>query len=154
MVAETEKKISWYGPEYFHKEKGGDWYWAVGIISSALVTVAILIENYIFALFIALASFTLMLFASRKPKMVEISINEKGVSFEKYFYPFDSIESFWINADLKHILIKSKKLLMPLIVLPLEENDPEMIREELGLYLDEEELNEPFFQKILEVLGF
>lgn len=154
MVNESREKISWHGPEYFHREKNGDWYWAVGIISAALVVVAILIENYIFAVFIALASFTLIIFASKKPKMVEISINEEGIIFEKYFYPFESIESFWINADLNQIIIKTKKLLMPLIVLPLENTDPEIIREALGLYLDEEELNEPFFQKVLEVLGF
>jgi len=154
MEDTTQEKISWQGPEYFYREKSGDWYWAVGIISASIAVAAILIENYIFAIFIALASFTLILFSSKKPKMVEIGINKDGIFFEKYFYPFDSIESFWVNTDLKKIIIKTKKFLMPLIVLPLEETDPEMIREVLGSYLNEEELNEPLFQKILEFLGF
>lgn len=154
MAEKNQTKIFWQGPEYLYREKGSDWYWAVGIISLAFVVASILIENYIFAVFIALASFTLMMFASKRPRIVDIKITEEGILFEKYFYHFDSIESFWIDPELGRIIVKTKKTLMPLLVLPLEDNHPDTIREELLNYIDEEEINESVFQRTLEFLGF
>ena len=89
--------------------------------------------------------------------MVEISINQKGITVEKEMYPFATLESFWVESqdeENQKILLKSKKLLMPLITIPLEEHHHLDVREFLLQYLPEEEMHEPLSQKIMERLGF
>jgi len=84
-------------------------------------------------------------------------MNQKGIKVDKELYPFVSIESFWVDSvdeENPKILLKSKKKIMPLIVIPIEEHHPLDIREFLLQYLKEEEINESLSQKIMEKLGF
>jgi hypothetical protein len=52
------------------------------------------------------------------------------------------------------LLIKSQRVMVPLIVIPLEGVDPEEIRDFLLDHLLEEHHLEPLGQKIMERLGF
>jgi len=149
-------EIHWTGPEYIHKEKGSEWYLAVIIVALGVIISAILLKNYIFSVFILVATFTLILFASKKPKTIKIEVNEQGVLCDKYFYPWSSLESFWIeeNVDHQKIILKSKKILMPYISLPIHQDDILNVREFLRNYLTEEQLHEPILHKLMEIIGF
>jgi flagellar motor component MotA len=52
------------------------------------------------------------------------------------------------------IILKSRKLMMPYIIIFIEEVDPEEIREIMLKYIAETEHNEHFIHKLLERLGF
>ncbi|MEK7552475.1 MAG: DUF5673 domain-containing protein [Patescibacteria group bacterium] len=148
--------ISWTGPEYINREKGSEWYLAVVIITAGIIISAILLKNYIFAVFILLAAFTLILFASKKPRIIEIKINEQGILCDKYFYPFSALESFWIEENASHhkLILKSKKILMPYISLPIQPDEIEIVQEFLRNYLTEEQLHEPILHRLMEYVGF
>ncbi len=152
-----DEKISWFGPEFFHWEKGVEWYSAVGIIAFALVVVSVIFGNYIFAILIVVAVVALVLFSLRGPRIVNVEINNRGVVLDKYFYSYKNLTSFYLDEESLHpkILFKSSRFLMPYIHLPITEDvDAGQIRNFLLQYLEEEELHEPFFQKLLEMLGF
>ena len=151
-----KEKINWQGPEHFHTPKEHNWYWAVGIVSAAIAISAVLLENYVFAIFIVLAVFTLTVFVSKEPRIVDFEINSEGVLFEKYFFPYDSLEAFDIDekAFPPRIILKANKILMPFIILPLGGQNPEEVDQFLGQFLGKEELHEPLLQKFLEFLGF
>src|SRR4051812_22833895 len=91
--------FSWHTPEYVYREKSQDWYWTVGIISAALVVTSIIFGNVLFALVLAIGSFTLTLFSSRQPKTIHIEIQEKGVRVDTVLYPFHTLASFGINEE-------------------------------------------------------
>ncbi len=150
------QKMSWQTLEYLHKEKTADWYWIVGIITISIALIAIILNNVIFAVLILVSSFTLSLFASRKPSLVNIVIDNGAITVGNTRYAYKDLESFWIETreHFPKILIKSKKVLMPHIVIFIETHSPEEVREELLKYLPEEEHTEPFLQKILFYLGF
>lgn len=156
----NSKKIEWNAFEHSHKEKGSDWFWAVGIIAVAIAVLAIYFHNFLFALLILIAAFTSILVAHTKPKQLHFQITRRGIQIDEIMYSYSSLESFWvIDEDVnKHdrIFLKSQKLLMPLIVIPFnsDEIDADDIRDYLLDYLDEEELEEPLLQKIMEYLGF
>jgi hypothetical protein len=59
-----------------------------------------------------------------------------------------------LNKPDPKVLIKSKKVMMSYIHLPVEEVDIEDIRDYLLMYLREEELEESFLEKLLEYFGF
>jgi len=152
-----ENKISWKALEYKRKEKTADWYWAVILIALAIVVASFFTHNALFAILIIISTVILLSFSITAPRMVEISINQKGITVEKEMYPFATLESFWVESqdeENQKILLKSKKLLMPLITIPLEEHHHLDVREFLLQYLPEEEMHEPLSQKIMERLGF
>ena len=148
--------ISWETIEYLHREKTNDWYWIVGTITASIALIAIILNNVIFAILIIVSSFTLSLFASRKPEVITISIDGKGVSIGKHKYLYKELESFWVETRDPHprVLLKSKKVFMPFVVAFIEEVEPETINEFLSNYLPEEEHSEPFLEKVLLYFGF
>ncbi len=52
------------------------------------------------------------------------------------------------------MLIKSRKLFMPLIVIYIDEVDPDDVRAVLLKYIAEADHSEPFLKHVLERLGF
>jgi hypothetical protein len=152
-----EHKISWRALEYKRKEKTADWYWAVILISLTIIVAAFLTHNALFGILIIISTVILMSFSIIAPKTVEITMNQKGIVVGKEMYPFATLESFWVESadeDNQKILLKSKKLIMPLISIPLEQHHHLLVREFLLQYLPEVEMHEPVSQKIMEGLGF
>src|SRR3989338_361137 len=154
-MAENREPITWQAHEYVHREKSADWYWAVGIIAVSMAVTAILFNNVLFAVFIALSFFTLMLYAKRKPHLMQIKLDERGVYEGRAHYTYSSIESFWVEDRFgEHkIIMKSKKKVLPYIVIPIHEIDADEVRNHLKRFLPEEEHNEPLAKKIMEYLG-
>ena len=148
--------IEWEDYEYEYRHKTSDWYWAVGIITVSIAVASILYGNILFAILIIIGAFTLSLHATHQPRIIHFELNDHGVVINKLLYPYNTLESFWVeNRDNNNrILFKSKKLLMPYIVMPLGTIMPETAMAFLDMHLPEEEHLEPIFQKIMEYLGF
>ena len=155
-MAKTYEPIVWETPEYVYREKSADWYWAIGIIAVSVAVTSVLFNNILFAIFIALSFFTLMLYAKRKPHLLQIKIDNRGVQVGRVKYPHSSIESFWVEdrfGDDK-IIMKSRKLTMPYIVIGIEDMNAETVRNYLRKFLTEEEHAEPLARRVMEYLGF
>ena len=156
MSMATEALISWNAPEHLHIEKKPDWYWTVGIITLALVAVAIILGNIITGIFILVATSALVIHASKPSQNVYHEVNDRGIIIDGILYPFLSLESFWIPHDEfpPKILVKSRKTFMPYIVIYIDEVDPEEVREILLKYIAETEHHEPLLKHLFERLGF
>lgn len=151
------RSISWEAPEHHHVEKGNDWFFALAIIILALVIVAVLFGNVLFALLIGIAGGALGVSAAKGPAIVPYSVSVRGVKIEATLHPFSTLETYHIDEDDPRgpqLLIKSEHKLMPLIVMPIPAEHVDDIEDILKERLEEEELAEPFLVKLLEVLGF
>lgn len=152
-----ENKISWQALEYKRKEKTADWYWAVAIIALSVSVIAFLLGDGLFSIFIIIATITLLLFSQRNPRNIDVSMDERGLTVDRDVYPFATLEEFWVDISDRNspkILLKSKKIIVPLIVIPIEEYHYLDIRDFLLNYLPEKEMHEPLSQKVMEKLGF
>ena len=152
----TEALVSWKAPEHFYVEKTNDWYWTVGIITLAIAVVAFILGNVITGIFVLVAAAALVIHAARPPRIVYHEINDRGIIVDDTLYTFLTLESFLIPHDQfpSKILLKSHKLFMPLIVIFIEEVDPEEIREVMLKYIAETEHHEPLLKHLLERCGF
>ncbi len=150
------QKLSWKTVEYLHHEKTTDWYWIVGIVTISLAIIAVILGNLIFGIFIIVASFTLSLFASRKPGLMSVSIDSSGVSVGKTHYPFTELDSFWIETreGEPKLILKSKKIFSSFIVAYINEVEVDKVYKMLIQDLPEEEHIEPILEKLLIYLGF
>lgn len=152
----TEALISWKAPTHLYVEKKTDWYWIVGIITAALAAAAFIFGEAITGIFIIVAAVVLVIHASKPPLIVDCEVNDRGIVFDQSLYPFLTLDSFSIPHDRvpPRILIKSRKLFMPLIVIYIDEVDPEDVRAVLLRYIAETDHSEPLLNQLLEWLGF
>jgi hypothetical protein len=156
-MARPSYKIEWDAHEYEHKERNQDWFWAVGIITISIAVVAVILGNVIFAILIIIGAISLSIFINRPPETLHVVIDERGITRGNVRYPYDTLDSFWIDVDHPHkkIILKSQKLLMPLIIVPFDDNvNPDRLEIILARHLKVEYHSLPFVEKVLEYLGF
>ncbi len=150
------EKITWQAHEYIYTEKNTDWYWIVAIVTLSISIISILLSNIIFAILIIISAGTLTLFSSRKPELIHIEINQKSIIIGSIKYPFENLDSFWVEKNIGHerVILKSKKILMPFISVLIQGVSPEEVQKILLHHLPEEEQTESLLEKFLIYLGF
>ncbi|OGF89435.1 hypothetical protein A3I27_01535 [Candidatus Giovannonibacteria bacterium RIFCSPLOWO2_02_FULL_43_11b] len=149
--------FSWEAEEFEHHEKGKDWFWAVGIVTFGFFALAIILQNYLFAIMVLIGGFAVALHGSKKPKIIHFAITSRGVTVDKVLYTYDNLKYFWINYDPPHIrdlYLISNKTFQPQITIPLWNIDPNEIREHLLKFLEEKEIEESLFDTIARFFRF
>lgn len=155
----ASKVIEWQAIEHHHhEEKSSDWFWIVGTISIVGAILSIYFGNILFGIFILIAGMATFIQAHTVPEIVTFRITRRGVQRGKSILPYSTLQSFWvIDEEINdRIILKSEKFLMPYIIIPYDSMkiDPDEIRNYLLEYLNEEEMDEPVLQKLLELIGF
>lgn len=150
-------EMAWEAPEYVYMQKSSDWYWAVGIISLALILVAIFTRNLLFAIFAAVAGFTIALWGARKPKTITIVMTGNGVAIEGRRYPYQELISFWIHYNpplIKEISFVTKSTFLPYLRVPLGNENPAEIHAFLIRFLPEKIQEESLIDIVARTLKF
>ena len=161
-VMNPNNKLEWTALEYEEKERGKDWFWALGIIVVASSVTSFIYGNYFFSLFLIISGILLTIFAIKKPDLVFYELNEKGLKIKNRLYPYENIKSFWIQVDfqgeagLKPIFfIHSERAFMPIISMPIDETIAQDIHSIMtSKNIPEVEMKEHASEKIMEALGF
>ncbi len=151
------KSIHWETPEYHHEVKSSDWYVTVWIVAATIAIAAILLQNLTFGILVVFSTLALTLTATRAPSLIQCSLTSEGVHSGRTLYPFASLESFGIDLHNIHypkLIIKSRKTLMPFIIIPLENADVPLVREYMRAFLTEDDHIEPLAHKLFDYLGF
>ncbi|MCM2338982.1 MAG: hypothetical protein NDI62_00800 [Burkholderiales bacterium] len=154
---DPNRKLEWTALEYEEKERGNDWFWALGVIVVASSITSFIYKNYFFGLFLIIGGFLLTLFAIKKPDLVFYEVNEKGLKIRNRLFPYKNIKAFWIKRDTDKptLFIKSERLFMPIISMPI---DPTLVEEVHNFMtfneVKEEEIKEHVSEKIMEFLDF
>ncbi len=149
--------VYWEAPEHNHIEKTNDWYWILGIIAIAGSVAMIIFNNVLFAIVIILGALTMIITGQRKPRVIEFEVSNRGIRIENDLYPFSTLESFYLdeeNIPGPQLIVKSKKLFVPLLILPIPEEYMLEIEDIIAPRLHEEHLEEPFSHRLLEYFGF
>lgn len=156
-MEQSPRAITWEAPEHHHIEKSGDWFWALGILTISATIAAMFFGNVLFALVLALSGGVLSISAAKRPRVVPFAVTVRGVRTGDELFPYSTLESYYIDEDNPlgpQLLIRSKRLFMPLIVVPLPDEVVDDIEALIKERLLEEHLEEPFFNKLLEFFGF
>ena len=158
MPNENQNTLSWEAAEFKHYPKNLGWY--VVLIAVALMVMAffIIIQSDIFAaVSLGILALLIIFFAGQKPQIVEIELNSKGVRFGNITYPYKQLKYFWVVYNERHQTVNfhTSALLNSVLILELENQDPEQAREYLLQYLPEHsETEETSVQKVMHRLKF
>lgn len=150
------KNLTWSAPEYEHKEQNRDWFWALGIVVVAGSITSIIFHNYFFAILLVLGGILMVMFAIKKPDVVNYEINNKGLKIRDRLYPYESIKNFWVRQEGNpHLFIESQRIFMPVIQVPIEPYMAEDIRQAMLSHgVSEQEMKEHATEKVMDFLGF
>ena len=156
-MAKHDPRISWQIEEYSHREKGPDWFWALGIIAIAGAAIAVIYHDVLFAIFIILAALILGFYAARAPEIITIAISDEGIRIRNYLYPYSKIKGFGIDENElgNHLIIESDRAIAPIISIPLPVTlDTESLAALLATKLERKMLKEHASHRLMEHLGF
>lgn len=154
---EAVTSVSFEAYEHTHAEKGADWFWVLGIITLALTVAAVLLNNVLLAVLVLVTGVVIGIAATRPLRLIPYAITTRGIRIEDVIYPYSTLEAFFIdeeNHNGPQLLVRSKKLFMPLLVVPLPEEYVDDIEELVAARLPEEHMEEPLAHKLLEFFGF
>ncbi len=167
MPEEEEKRtdqlleiaFSWSCPEFQKHPKGTFWYLISAVIFLLAVGWAILVANYLFAVFLILFYALILLYEFRGSKIVKCVLTPDGVEFGGYFYPYQDFKSFFIiyrENGTKKLYFNFRNPLRGRLAILLESQNPLSIRDFLNDFLKEDldQEAEPLFDQIGRWLKF
>mgnify|MGYP001564112127 CR=1 FL=1 len=147
--------ISWKAPTHEHAHKDSDWFWGIGVAATAIAIISILGNNPLFALLIVLGTITLFMHAIKSPHIITISVDSEKIMVEDTAFLYEELDSFLIARDEEKplLILKTKRILNPRVIVPLDVEKSERARECLLEYLPEKKLSVPLSHQVLEFLG-
>ena len=154
---ENKSKLNWSALEYEEKERGNDWFWALGIIIFAGSITSFIYGNFFFGLLLIIGGVLIVVFSLKKPDLVFYELNEDGLEIKNRLYPYGNIKAFWIeiNTDIPTLFIKSERMFAPVLSIPIKIELANEIREFLiHGEVKEEKMEEHVSHKIMNSLGF
>ena len=149
--------ITWKIYEFEHHKKSADWYWILGIVALSLALISIFLDNILFAILVAIGAFTVALYASKSPKLLEVTLSKRGIHIDSETHPWGSLESFWIDDTREHhtkLLLTSKKTLATQLIIPLGDVSHEEVRAYLLRYIEEMPQGESVIERVMELVRF
>ena len=157
MAISNKNSISWQAPEFKHYEKNFGWYVTLVAILILVIAFFILQKDIFAAISIGIIGVFIIFFSRHKPSIVNVELNHKNVHFGNIFFPYKQLKYFWVvhNENHKTVNFHTTTYLNNVVILELEDQDPDEVRDFLLNYLPEhEETRETSIQRIMHKLKF
>ena len=135
------QNIVWIADEFKKHEHDRGWYAGLFLMGTILIGWGLYTNNLIATLLFVLIVFTLYVLSHKDPDKIRIEISPQGVHVNEIFHPYHSLNGFWLMYDPPHLAtlnFETKKGLNRHLIIELEEQDPEDIRDYLLHFLPEE----------------
>jgi len=149
--------LSWEAPEYVVYKKTVGWYIGFGILLAFLLFSALIMQSILTAVVFLLGGILIFVHSERPAKIISYDIRSTGVRMGKEFYLFRELSAFNVveRGDGVYMLLKSKRLLLPLIHMPLGDTNHEEVVEVMSEKIPQDpEFVEPLADIIAHWAGF
>lgn len=149
--------VQWSASEFIAYQKTAGWYLLIllGIVALAAV-VFLATQDYLSSGAIVVAGILFLMFASRKPRVLNYSVNSSGLTIGQKHYTFKDFRSFSIieETHVRSIMLTPLKRFMPAISMYFEPTDERKITEALSAYLPYEDRKQDAVDKVMQRLRF
>jgi len=136
------KIMGWTVPEYDQPDREQGWYALAVILGLIFLVHSFLNGNFLFAVIIIIGAFIIIMRDGREPMPVNFSLTDEGVIIGKRFYDYDEIKNFAIvykpHQGVKNLYFEFKSAFKQRLSIPLNNQNPLPIRENLLRYLPED----------------
>lgn len=113
-------------------------------------------KNIITATFFILIATVTLILSAKKKRVAYWEINQSGVIFDQSIFPYQDLKSFWIEYQpgyIKELSLKSRKWYLGYVKIPLEQENPLLVRSCLIEHLPEERHEDTLIELITRKLG-
>ena len=132
--------IAWDSWEYPPVERPTRWYLIAAGAGIACLIYAMVTANFVFAIIIIMFAVIIMLRDIRKPARVATYLTTEGLVFNDRLYHFRELRDFSITyepPDVKNLYVSFNRPLQPMLSIPLEDANPNLVRAALLPYVYE-----------------
>jgi hypothetical protein len=152
-----ELVFDWEVPEYEKYERTKRWYLIMGVVGVSLIVYSIVSTNYLFALVIILFCIVTYLHEAQEPLAIRFAVTTTGIILGRKYYRYSELKDFWIiyePGEVKNLYFTLNNAVKHRLQVPLLDNDPVAIREELKKFLKEDLMQEeePFSDRLSRIL--
>jgi len=149
--------LRWEASEYVHHEKG--WLWFVPVIVVALAFVALdifLIRSITFSVLVIVMAITIIVFASRPPRIMHYEISPSSIQINDKTFAFHDFRYFGIiqEGPLYSALLVPNKRFMPAVNVYFPPENGEQIVDMLGARLPMEKVHLDIIDQVTRKLRF
>ena len=123
---------SWQVDEYPNHDRSRTWYVLGAIGGVCLIIYAIATANFLFAIIILISGIITLLSTFQAPEKLDIAITSSGIIVGNDYYVYKEVKDFSIIYEpptIKVLYFDFEKPWLPLVSIPLEDTDPNHIRE-------------------------
>lgn len=121
------------------------WYVGAAIIGGVSLIFALLTSNFLFAVILIIITLILVLQNRQESAHLQFGITEDGIEVGTEFFDYEVLKDFWIAYKpprVKKLYITFKSTFRPMLIIPLENQNPLRVRKLLLSYLSEDTKNE------------
>lgn len=148
---------SWSASEYIAHNKGTAWFVLLGTALFAFIAVVfIATKDIVASVVVGIAGVTFGVFAARAPRVLEYTVNAKGIQIGPKFYTYGDFKSFSVAEDgpLPAIVLLPLKRFLPPITVFYEPKEEDTILNVLANYLPHEEKQPDLVDKLMRRIRF
>ncbi len=163
MDKSLKNPIEWQTKEFQYFPKSKMWFLVLFVVAGVIEVYFLLSGNFFAFVTFLLVFFVVILYSVKKPNVLRLRIDDSGVKVNENKYEFSEFQSFWIFYDsyrfdgpieVKELLMQREGAFKQPLTIPLENQDPVVLRNFLNEYLDEVEEKQSSIDILARRIGF
>lgn len=132
----------WTVPEFNNHERQSEWFWGTGFLGIVFLGYCVYTANFLFAVILIIVAFIIITHHGKTPRGIDFVILEEGLMLNGKFYDYDEIKNFSVVSkdyyNVNNVYFEFKNFFEPRWSIPLDGQDPLLIRKILLKYLSED----------------
>lgn len=136
----NEVLLEWMTPEFMPMHRSKLWYVMAGLFMVGIIGYAVYSESITMAVVFILLAATFMMTSKQKPRMMKVTISKLGIEYNKEFYHYHNINSFWIvyhPAYVRSLYLRIGGKSFKYVKIELNHQNPVEVRELLSKEIPE-----------------
>ncbi len=132
LVRQGEPLVVWEIDEYPRQVHSRRWYAIAGVAGLGLIIYALATANFLFAVIILMFAVIRLVADFKEPDRLTVGVTTTGLVIGDTYYDFRAVKNFTIlyePPEVKTLYVDFNSLWEPLLAIPLEDTDPNIVRE-------------------------
>jgi len=143
-------EVSWETEEFEYYQRGFWWYLVAVVVVGLLLLLAWWFRNWMLGLVVVVALGAIMMVGRVRPRIIQVRVNEKTLSFANRSIELNKVKSFWLTQTSEGFKVNFLLglRLTPLLTFKIPREKIEPLRELLKDKLPEEDRGEDIIDKL------
>lgn len=151
--------VEWEAPEFEYREKSVSWYWLSIIAAAAILAASVWQKNFLFAVFVVIAEILVLVWAGRKPRMINFRLDDKELTVGGgKFYSYSEIEAYGTeesgNGEWSEMAFRLRHGLHPWLKIRIRTARLPEAEKALGPSVKKTELETSLLDSLGKLIGF